>query len=257
MTMEAKSSAGSAPTLCVDGAIATIQLNRPEQHNRLDPDDLPVIGDLVSTACQDANVRLLVITGTGQATFCSGYTLDAIVSRLDDSFEQMLDCVEACPLPTLAALNGSAYGGAIDLALCCDFRIAVASTTTGPLKAMMPAARLGLHYHPDGLRRFTEQLGLSAAKKMLLTAQTMVADELLANNFLTELVVDQAALDERVQAYAQALMECEIGVIKSMKAQLNLIARDPASIAAKDRSSYAASLVSPELQLRLKKRLHR
>ena len=255
--MKSTSSAGGVPSLSVASGIATIQLNRPEQHNRLDPDDLPVICDLSAAACKNISVRLLVITGAGQKTFCSGYTLDAIVSRLDDSFEQMLDTLEACPLPTLAALNGSAYGGAIDLALCCDFRIAVANTAAGPLQAMMPAARFGLHYHPGGLRRFTEQLGLSAAKKMLLTAQTLYADELLANNFLTELVVDQVALDSRIQAYAQALQACEIGAIKSMKAQLNAIARDAASPAAKDRSAYVASLVSPELKSRLNKRLQR
>ena len=257
MTMRAKSNAGSAPILHIDGATATILLNRPEQHNRLDPDDLAVIINLLAAACADANVRLVVLTGTGRTTFCSGYTLDAIVSRLDDSFERMLDCIEGCPLPTLAALNGNAYGGAIDLALCCDFRIAVANTDAGPLQAMMPAAQFGLHYHPGGLRRFTEQLGLSAAKKMLLTAQTLFADELLANNFLTELVVDHAALSNRIQAYAQALQACEKSAVKSMKMQLGRIVRDPASDAAQDRSFYIESLVSPELRLRLNKRLQR
>ena len=255
--MKSTSSAGGVPSLSVASGIATIQLNRPEQHNRLDPDDLPVICDLSAAACENISVRLLIITGTGQKTFCSGYTLDAIVSRLDDSFERMLDCIEGCPLPTLAALNGNAYGGAIDLALCCDFRIAVANTDAGPLKAMMPAAQFGLHYHPSGLRRFTEQLGVSAAKKMLITAQTLFADELLANNFLTELVVDHAALSNRIQAYAQALQACEKSAVKSMKMQLGRIVRDPASDAAQDRSFYIESLVSPELRLRLNKRLQR
>ena len=257
MVLKQTRNAGLPPSLSMNDGVAMICLNRPAQHNRLDPDDLSVIVGLIADACHDISTRLLVITGAGQTTFCSGYTLDAIIERLDDRFEAMLEAVASCPVPTLAAINGSAYGGGTDLALCCDFRIAVAVTDTGPLQAMMPAAQFGLHYHPSGLARYVAQMGLSAAKKLVLTGQTMGADELLANGFLTELVGNHEALKERINAYAHSLSVCEPAVVSSMKLQMDCIAADAASSAAKDRSQYIQSLLSNELSVRVNRRLNR
>ena len=122
--------------------------------------------------------RMLVITGSGRRTFSSGFTVNAIADRLDRSFEDMLDAVERFPLPTLCALNGSVYGGATDLALCCDFRIGVRGS-----RMFMPAARFGLHYYPGGLRRYVTALGAAQAKRLFLTAQAIDADEMLRIGF--------------------------------------------------------------------------
>ena len=73
----------------------------------------------------------------------------------------MLDRLERFPLPTVCAMNGSVYGGATDLALCCDLRIGVRGS-----RMLMPASRFGLHYYPGGLRRYVGTLGLAAAKKL-------------------------------------------------------------------------------------------
>jgi enoyl-CoA hydratase/carnithine racemase len=231
------------PCLEVAGSAATIRLCRPGAHNRIDPDDIPVIrAHLDAVARGDA--RVLVFTGTGSSTFSSGFTVDAIADRLDRSFEDLLDAIEQFPLPTLCALNGSVYGGATDLALCCDFRIGVHGA-----RMFMPAAKFGLHYYPGGLRRYVTVLGVAQAKRLFMTAQTLAADEMLRIGFLTELVAAES-LAAKVAAYVSALQDCEPGVVASMKQQLNAIAAGDVG-AAQARTSYESSLRSPELRRRL------
>ncbi|MGH8799540.1 MAG: enoyl-CoA hydratase/isomerase family protein, partial [Casimicrobiaceae bacterium] len=205
------------PTLDIAGAVATIRLRRPAEHNRIDPDDVAVVRGYLETPSLYPAARAMVFTGTGDTTFSSGYTIDAIVERLDRSFEALLDTIEQLSLPTICALNGSVYGGATDLALCCDFRLGVRGS-----RMFMPAAKFGLHYYPGGLRRAVEALGAAQAKRVFLTAQTLDAEEMLHIGFLTELV-DREALDARVAAYVAALGECEPAVVKSMKRQIRAI----------------------------------
>jgi len=232
------------PILELRGATATIRLRRPTQHNRIDPDDIGMLRAALQRVEASTGARALVITGTGSKTFSSGFTLDAIVERLDRRFEALLDAVERFPLPTICALNGSVYGGATDLALCCDFRIGVRGT-----RMFMPAARFGLHYYPGGLRRYVQALGLTQAKRLFLTAQAISAEEMLRIGFLTELV-QRSALAAKIADYVTALEECEPAAVRSMKLQLNAIARGERS-ATRSRSAYEASLRSAELRARL------
>jgi enoyl-CoA hydratase/carnithine racemase len=236
--------ADGPPTLEVDGAAATIRLRRPAEHNRIDPDDVAVIRGYLDTRALYPQARAMVFTGTGQTTFSSGYTVDAIVGRLDRDFEELLDTIERFELPTICALNGSVYGGATDLALCCDFRLGVRGS-----RMFMPAAKFGLHYYPGGLRRAVAALGAAQTKRIFLTAQTLDADEMLRIGFLTELL-DRAELASRVEACVAALAECEPGVVKSMKKQIDAIARGDRA-GGESRTAYEASLASDELRRRL------
>ena len=232
------------PSLTFAGRVATIRFQRLAEHNRIDPDDIAVLRGHLARIAALPEVRAVVVTGSGTRTFSSGFTVDAILSRLDRSFEDLLDEIEAFPLPTICALNGSVYGGATDLALCCDVRLGVPATVM-----FMPAAKFGLHYYPDGLRRCVAAVGLAQTKRIFLTAQTLPAAEMLRIGFLTELV-PRARLERRVAQYAAAFAECEPSVVRSMKRQLNAIARGETAEAG-SRAAYEASLASPELKRRL------
>jgi enoyl-CoA hydratase/carnithine racemase len=228
---------GSTPTLEIVDSLATITLRRPREHNRIDPDDPAVLLHHLEKITADPSVRLLVLTGEGEKTFCSGYTLAQIGARLDRSFEDMLDAVESLGIPTLCALNGSAYGGGTDLALACDFRIGVRGC-----RLFMPAARFGLHYYPGGLRRFVTRLGSSAAKKILLTGMIIESDELLRTGFLTELV-ERSELQPRLAMYHDDIARCDAQVVRSMKRHINAIAAG-AWDEASGRVAYETSLRS-------------
>jgi enoyl-CoA hydratase/carnithine racemase len=239
-----KSVSEGPPSLTVKGGVATVRFERPAEHNRIDPDDIPLLRAHVERAAVDASVRAVIFTGAGAATFSSGFTIEAILERLDRSFEELLDAIEALPMPTIAVLNGGAYGGATDLALCCDIRIGVSGT-----RMFMPAARFGLHYYPGGLRRYVAALGPSQAKRIFLTGQTISGSEMLRIGFLTELV-QRRELQRTVAAYVAAIQACEPTVQRSMKLQLNAIARGETKEAV-SRDAYEASLASPELRRRL------
>jgi enoyl-CoA hydratase/carnithine racemase len=230
--------------LDIAGGTATITLRRPEQHNRIDPDDPVVLLRHFERIRATPSVRLLVLTAEGEKTFCSGYTLGQIGARLDRSLEDMLDALEALEVPTLCALNGGAYGGGTDLALSCDFRIGVHGC-----RMFMPAARFGLHYYPGGLRRFVTRLGCSTAKKVFLTGMTLGDEELLRTGFLTELV-ERSGLPSRIAAYQESIARCDAQAVRSMKRQIDAIAAGDWDEAT-GRVAYEASLRSEETARRL------
>lgn len=233
-----------APGLAIEGAVATLTLRRPSQHNRMAPEDSDLIRQHLTRLEAMPDVRLLVITGTGAKTFSSGYTLGAIKEQLDSRFEDMLDHIERFPLPTICALNGSVYGGATDLALCCDFRIGVRGS-----RFLMPASKIGLHYYPGGIRRYVTLLGLAAAKKLFLSAQVIGDEEMLRIGFLQELVAAEQ-LGVTVRAYTDAILACEPKVLRNLKADLMAQAAGVAEPAVL-REHYEQSLKSPELAARL------
>ena len=110
---------GSSPTLEVADQVGTITLRRPHHHNRIDPDDPAVLLRHIERVRSDPSIRLVVITGEGERTFCSGYTLARIGTHLDRTLEDMLDALESLDIPTLCAMNGSAYGGCITTRAVC------------------------------------------------------------------------------------------------------------------------------------------
>lgn len=232
------------PRVAFDGPVARVTLARPRQHNRIDPDDLPVLQAAFERAGADPGVRVLVIDGDGPRSFSSGYTLQAIAERLDDRFERMLDTLESLPVPTLCAIRGGVYGGGTDLALCCDLRIG-----TPAARMFMPAARFGLHYFPGGLRRYVTRLGLTAAKKLFLTAMQVEADEMLRIGFLTDLVPDDA-LEATVARHVDAIARCDRETVGRLKANLNAVA-DGTVDWARVRQDYDRSLRSDALRSRL------
>lgn len=240
-----------APLVQRAGDLLRLTLSRPAEHNRLDPADVDALLALFERLAAEGRTRALVITGDGEKTFSSGYTLQAIVDELDARFERMLEALETLPFPTIAALNGSVYGGATDLALCCDLRIG-----SPGLKMFMPAAKFGLHYYPGGLRRYLTRLGLPAASKLMLTATAIESDEMLRIGFLTDLV-PREALCTRVDAYLDNVARTAPAVVAQMKRHLHAMARAGldseagraamASIA----DAYRESLASDELRTRL------
>ncbi len=239
-----KTLADGPPSLTVAGTVATIRFERPAEHNRIDPDDIAVLREHLDQIGAMPALRAVVFRGAGAKTFSSGFTVGAIRERLDRRFEELLDVIEHFALPTIAVLRGGVYGGATDLALCCDWRIGATGT-----RMFMPAARFGLHYYPGGLRRYVSALGAAQAKRIFLTGQTLRAEEMLHIGFLTELV-SPGRLERTLADTLAAIAQCEPSVVQSMKRQLNAIAGgDPAQ--AQAREAYETSLASAELKRRL------
>jgi enoyl-CoA hydratase len=208
----------TTPELRIDGAVATITLRRPQQANRLEPDDLAAISDHVARVNDQRVVSVLRLQASGK-TFCAGYDIGHIGGARPVAFEDMVNALEDARPVTLVLLQGGVYGGATDLALACDFRLG--SSTT---EMFMPAARLGLHFYRRGLERYVSRLGLDQAKRLFLTAEKIDAREMHAIGFLTQLVAPDAlhAAADQLTATLAAMAPL---AVTGMKKHLNRIAR--------------------------------
>jgi len=206
------------PELHVDGAVATLTLRRPQQANRLEPDDLLTISEHVARVNATPEVLVLRIEATGK-TFCAGYDIGQIGGARPVAFEDMVNALEDARPITLALLQGGVYGGATDLALACDFRVGSPHT-----EMFMPAARLGLHFYRRGLERYVSRLGVDQAKRLFLTAEKIDASEMKAIGFLTHLVAADA-LRTNADRLSQTLAGMAPLALLGMKKNLNRIAR--------------------------------
>jgi enoyl-CoA hydratase/carnithine racemase len=202
---------------------ATITLNRPRHLNRLHREDLLALQAHFDRLAIDATLRVVVLSGRGRM-FCAGFNIDELGAASDGTadprlFERTVDALEALPVPTIARLNGSVFGGATDLALACDFRVGI----TG-MELRMPAARLGLHYYASGLSRYVSRLGLSAAKRLFLLAEAAGAEQLLRLGYLDELV-EPERLDAATERIAASLLAGAPLALRGMKRSLDELAR--------------------------------
>ena len=207
-----------APLLDIQGTVATVTLDRPEQANRLEPADLAVLVDHIATVNAAEQVLVLRLQSTGKY-FCSGYDIGDIGATRTAAFEDMANALEDARPVTLALLQGGVYGGATDLALACDFRIGVDTA-----EMFMPAARLGLHYYKSGIERYISRLGVDNAKMLFLTAQKITAPEMLRIGYLTAMVPEEA-LDEEVDRLANILAGNAPLAMRGMKRAINEFAR--------------------------------
>lgn len=228
--------------LHLDGPIATLSLNRPETHNRLPAAELPQLVELLDTVEADARLRVLVLTAAGNRTFCAGFDIGDIGgnNQTEISLDTVVTRIANLSIPTLCALNGSVYGGGVDLSLGCDFRIGVEG-----MQLQIPAARLGVHYYPNGMRRLLDLLGLGMTRRLLLLAQKLTAEELLACGYLDQLV-PLADLAFTAAQLAQQLADHAPLAVQGMKRCLNQLAQGQLDEASA-RTGMAAAMNSQDL----------
>ncbi len=193
--------------------IATIKLDNFARHNSLERADMETFIGHLDAIESNATVRALILTGSGDKTFCAGASLAELSSGdMDGSFfTRLTDKLAACPLPTICALNGSVYGGGAELALCCDFRLGVHG-----MRLMVPPARLGICYPANGIKRYVQRLGLNTAKRILLTSLELDSKELLQVGYLTQLVAP-GELETATLELAQQLVSLAPLSLRGMK----------------------------------------
>lgn len=205
--------------LSIEAHVARITLQRPEQHNAIEAQDVARLHAHLATIRAHESVRVLLLTGAG-STFCSGASLAQIESgeMTGAMFETLVEDLDAVPVPTVCALNGSAYGGGAELALACDFRFGVRGC-----RLAVPAARLGLAYPLGGLRRYVSLLGPGVASRLLLAAEELGADELHRVGFLQRVVAAEE-LEDAARELTDRLAGLAPLAVQAMKRVLRDIA---------------------------------
>jgi 2-(1,2-epoxy-1,2-dihydrophenyl)acetyl-CoA isomerase len=165
-----------------DGAVLMLTINRPEALNALNRETNRALRTAIETAAKDPEVAAVVLTGTGRA-FCTGADLKEVGSRFaagdiglgDDlraSYAPLIRAMRACPKPIIAALNGTAAGAGLSLALACDLRVATAEA-----QLIVVFVRVGLVPDAGSLFFLTRMLGLSKATELALTGDPVNADD--------------------------------------------------------------------------------
>jgi len=191
----------AAPPVLSDvrDGVATITLNRPGAANALSRELVGGLGQALSRARADDGVRAVILTGAGGKAFCAGADLKerrAMTLEETRSFLRALnavvDAVASFPRPVIAALNGAAFGGGLELALACDFRLAADTAELGLVET-----RLGIIPGAGGTQRLTRAVGVTKAMEMCLTGETVSGLEAkslgLVNNAVPSADVIKAA----------------------------------------------------------------
>jgi enoyl-CoA hydratase len=204
------------------GAIRILTLDNPQKRNALDFASLSELRDACAVAAQDG-VRCLVFRGEGDKAFCSGFDIAAIPTgpqegdRPDLAVERTMEAVEAVPCPTVAFLNGAAFGAGGELAVTCDLRVARPGVSIG-----MPPAKLGVVYPPGGLRRFLSLVGPARTRELFFTGRSVDADEALAIG-LVDRVVPHDAAEAAVLALAEEIARNAPLAVQGMKRIVRLL----------------------------------
>lgn len=185
----------AATRLDVAEGVAVLTIDRPPA-NALDAALVSEIAARVQEAVLDPRVGALVITGSGRR-FVAGADIGMLRSVEAKTFvpfisgiQRAFDDLEAAPIPTIAAINGHAMGGGLELALACDLRIAAQGVRLG-----LPEVKLGLLPGAGGTQRLVETIGRGRALELLLTGDAIDADEALALGLVNRVLPAEAVLD--------------------------------------------------------------
>lgn len=181
-----------------NGNLAIITLNRPDSMNAFNYDMLRELGQVAEAIRINPDIRVVIFTGAGEKAFSVGADLkerktltEQQVKRNIYKIGEVFSSIESLPQPTIAMMNGYAFGGGMELALSCDFRIAAHDITLGLTEtslAIIPGA--------GGTQRLPRLIGESKAMELILTARRLNAEEALSYGILTKVVAKESLLEE-------------------------------------------------------------
>ena len=191
------------------GTTTWITLNRPDARNALSRDVNNELGDLALEIDQDDSVRAVVITGTGDKAFCAGADLKERkgvpaeeTGPYINAISSAINNIGAIKKPTICAMNGSAYGGGLELAIACDFRIAVEGAEVG-----LTEVRLGIMPGAGGTQRLPRLIGEARAKEMILLGRRISVARAKDIGLVND-VVPRGQLHAAVEAMLTELAGC-------------------------------------------------
>jgi methylglutaconyl-CoA hydratase len=204
------------------GAVGVLLIDRADRRNALSRDTLYALGRLGAELVADPVIRAIVLTGAGDKAFCAGADLkERQGMSADDVRKQVglyrseLGVLDRSPKPVIAALNGVAFGGGLELALLCDLRVAAAHA-----ELALPETTLGIIPGAGGTQRLPRVVGEARAKEMILLGRKLSAAEALAWGLVNRVspegvsVVDDAiAWIEPIASGAPVAQSAALGAI--------------------------------------------
>jgi enoyl-CoA hydratase/carnithine racemase len=212
--------------------VTRLTIDNPAKRNALDHDIL----DALAGVLPRLDARCLLLTGEGKV-FSAGYDIGALptddFARAAEAivahpFTAAIEALDAYQYPVLAALNGHAIGGGLELALSCDLRVCSADARLG-----MPPARLGLIYSHTGLRKFLDAIGAPRTRELFFTARNIGAEEALGWGLVGEIVPAAEVAARGVELAAEIAANAPLSLLGNKRVIGELLAArgalDPAT----------------------------
>ncbi|MCE2466767.1 MAG: enoyl-CoA hydratase/isomerase family protein [Caldilineaceae bacterium] len=191
----------------VDGHVAEITLDRPDKLHALNVDMLNAMAEHVQDIDRDHEIRVLVITSTGDRSFCCGADIIewSAMSPVEmwrtwiKTGSSLMNSIRALAIPVITSMHGLALGGGLELALAADIRIASTSTRVG-----MPEAKLGIIPGWGGTQVLKQVIGPSRTKQLIFTGEIISAAKAESWGLINE-VVEPEEIEQRTASMAEAI----------------------------------------------------
>ncbi|MBS0545361.1 MAG: enoyl-CoA hydratase/isomerase family protein [Proteobacteria bacterium] len=187
--------------LAVMDGVATVTLDNPAKLNAINAAMWRELRAAMARIAADDGVRCVILRGAGEDAFAAGgdieefltvrATVDDALHYHDELVADALDAIRACAVPTIAAIRGACIGGGLEIAGCCDIRIAGESARFGA-----PINRLGFSMYPGEMAGLLALVGPAAVLEILLEGRILGAREALQKGLLTRVVDDEKVFDE-------------------------------------------------------------
>jgi enoyl-CoA hydratase/carnithine racemase len=190
--------------------IVRLTLDRPTKLNAFDQPMLAALDAHLAALEADTSTRVVILAAAGGKAFCAGADIGAwgALEPLDmwrrwiSDGNRLLDRLARLRPPVIAAIDGIAFGGGLELALCADLRLATAVS-----RFALPETAVGTIPGWSGIRRLVRLVGLARAKAMVLTGEALDADAALQVGLVAEVVPDRTALEARALELARTIAE--------------------------------------------------
>jgi enoyl-CoA hydratase len=189
-----------------DGAIGTLTIKRPEAMNALNAKVIQELGECVTGLRSEPDLRVLIVTGSGEKSFVAGADIKEMDSRDPSTAREMaaegqrvFQMIEDLPVVSIAAVNGFALGGGLELALACDFIVASRAAKMGA-----PEVSLGLICGYGGTQRLSRAAGKASARMIALTGDLYSAEQ-MEKWGVVALTCEAADLSSTVKKIAEKL----------------------------------------------------
>lgn len=242
---------GYANLLCrADQGLATVTVNRPEKLNALNGATLDELERFFAAAASDAAVRAVIVTGAGDRSFVAGADIDEVsaFTALEGRDwglrgQALLLRIERMEKPVIAAINGYALGGGLELAMACHLRVAAANARLG-----QPELKLGIVPGFGGTQRLPRLVGKARALELLLTGDPIGAEEARAIGLVNRVVEPDRLLAEAAALARRILRNGPMAVALTLQA-VNQGCEMPLEAAlAWEASQYALSCATDDVR---------
>lgn len=201
--------------------ILTITINRPEKLNALNKNVIQELHDALADASHNKEVKVIIITGAGEKAFVAGADISEFANYTPEQGEELsrngqkilFDYIENLNKPVIAAINGFALGGGLELALCCHVRVASSNAKMG-----LPELNLGVIPGYGGTQRLAQLIGKGKAMELILTSDMVNAEEALKLNLVNHVTDKEELLNKANELASKMAAKSPVALATAIRA---------------------------------------